>query len=546
MASFLLGEVGGGLQAFNPFFSFHNWTSAIFVQDDWKLTPRLTLNVGLRWDINSGPVERHNRYSNFEPYTLNPDTGRNGVITYAGATRQQRFVNPNRFMIGPRFGFAYDLRGAGKTVIRGGYGIVYLQAVYGDTEADTSNSLGFSAETTFATNGPFKAFQFSTGPDRLNLPLGSRGGAGIARGQSARVQAEKAPPPYLQQWNLTIQHALPGGWVTTASYAGNRGVRLFGANYNLNQLDPAYLSLGLALQDQVPNPFRGQILSGPLSGATIARSQLLRPLPDYLDVMTMANHGASSTYHSVQLTAEKRYSNGLTALVSFTGGKLINDSFASAGSAGGALAAVSRDFRIGLYNRRLDRSIDPDDVSRRLVVSGVYELPFGPKKPLLAKAHPVVSHIAGGWKTNAIWTAQTGTPLGVRGGNNLSGIAWPDVIYDPTLPSSERTPVRWFDTAAFRNPANFTIGNAPRQLPRTRGPGLSDVAFSAFKTFSLTEKFRLEFRGELFNALNRVNYDNPGTTFAPNAAGMNQNASLGRITSALNARSVQLGLRLTY
>ena len=470
----------------------------------------------------------------------------NGAITYAGVTRQERFVNSKRDMIGPRFGFAYDLTGQGKTVIRGGYGLIYMQVVYGDTEADTSNALGFASETSFTPNGPFKAFQFSVGPDKLNYPLGPTGGPSIARGQNTRVQVEDAPAPYLQQWNLSIQQALPAAWVVTGSYAGNRGVKLFGANYNLNQMDPKYLSLGLALQELIPNPFRGQITTGALAGATITRAQSLRPMPDYLDVMTMANHGAASSYHSVQLSVEKRYSQGLTALVSFTGGKLLNDSFASAGSAGGALAAASRDFRIGLYDRRLDRSLDPDDVSRRLVVSGVYELPFGKGKPLMSNANPMLNQLAGGWKVNAIWTAQNGFPIGVRGGNNQSGIAWPDVIYDPTLPSSERTVTRWFDTAAFRNPANFTIGNAPRQLPRTRGPGLSDVALSAFKIFSLTERFKLEFRGEFFNAFNKVNYDAIGTTFTPNAAGVNQNASLGRITSALNARSIQLGLRLTY
>lgn len=546
MASYLLGEVGGGLQAFNPFFSFHNWSSAAFVQDDWKITPRLTLNLGVRYDVNSGPLERFNRYSNFEPYTLNPQTGMNGVITYAGVNREERFVNRKWNMVGPRAGFAYDVSGRGKTVIRGGYGIIYVQPVYGDTEADTSNALGFASETAFATNGPFKAFQFSVGPAALNQPLGSAGGPGIARGQNTRVQAFDAPAPYLQQWNFTIQQALPGMWVVSASYAGNRGVKNFGANYNLNQLDPKYFDLGIALLDQVPNPFRGQITTGALSGATISRSQSLRPLPDYLDVMTMANHGASSTYHSMQLTAEKRYSNGLTALVSFTGGKLINDSFASAGSAGGALASVSRDFRIGRYNRRLDRSLDPDDVSKRLVLSGVYELPFGKGKALLSNANSFVEQVAGGWKVNAIWTAQTGFPIGVRGANNQTGINWPDVIKDPTLPSSERTVERWFDTTAFRNPQNFVVGNTPRQLPATRGPGLSDVALSGFKTFTITERFRLEFRGELFNAFNHVNYDMPGSTFTPTAAGTNQNASLGRITSAQSARSIQLGLRLTY
>lgn len=180
------------------------------------------------------------------------------------------------------------------------------------------------------------------------------------------------------------------------------------------------------------------------------------------------------------------------------------------------------------------------------MASGVYELPFGKGRAFLSSANRVADQILGGWQVNAIATMQTGFPISVRGANNQTGIAWPDVIRDPTLPSSERTPERWFDTDAFRNPANFVIGNVGRNLPNTRGPGLFDVAFSGFKNFQIREKIKLEFRGELFNALNRVNYNQPGGTFTPNLQGVNQNATLGRITSSLAARSIQLGLRLTF
>ena len=129
---------------------------------------------------------------------------------------------------------------------------------------------------------------------------------------------------------------------------------------------------------------------------------------------------------------------------------------------------------------------------------------------------------------------------------NFTGINFPDVVRDPTLPAGERTPVRWFDTEAFRNPADFTIGNAPRTLPKTRGPGLQDVSFSLFKTFKILERYRLEARGELFNALNRVNYNLPNVTFSPDRTGRNSNANFGRITSALDARRMQLGLRLSF
>ena len=295
------------------------------------------------------------------------------------------------------------------------------------------------------------------------------------------------------------------------------------------------------LQDQVPNPFAGVITIGPLSGATVARSQLLRPYPDYLNVMTFANHGSASSYHSLQLTAEKRYSHGISAVVTYTAGKLINDSFSTAGS-----SATPGEFRIGRLDRRLDRAIDQDDVSQRLVISGVFELPFGRGRHWLGDARGVVNHVVGGWQVNTITTAQTGFPLVVRGANNFTGINWPDVTHDPTLPDSSRSVMRWFDTDAFRNPADFTIGNVPRTLPSTRGPGLFDMSFSVFKTFRIYERTRLEFRAEMFNAINHVNYNNPNTNFQPNRQGVNTNANFGRILSALDARNVQLGLRLAF
>jgi hypothetical protein len=316
-------------------------------------------------------------------------------------------------------------------------------------------------------------------------------------------------------------------------------VHLFGGNYDLNQLDPQFFSLGLTLQDQVPNPYRGIITTGALSGATISRSQSLRPFPDYLNIGILANHGASSAYHSFQFTAERRYSNGLSALVSYTNAKQISDSFSIAGGGGGA-----GDFRIGRLNRRLDRAIDEGDISQRLVVSAVYELPFGKGKRFLQSG--LLNHIAGGWQTNTIVTLQTGTPLVVRGANNFTGINWPDMVCDPTLSGSEQTADRWFKTECFRNPANFVIGNVPRTLPRTRGPGLNDVALSVFRNVKLTEKVNLEFRGEAINAFNSVNLGDPNVTFQANAQGTNANPNFGRSLSSLNARRIQLGLRLSF
>jgi hypothetical protein len=540
-ATYLLGEVSGGSQSVRPFFAFHSWSNGSFIQDDFKLTRRLTLNLGLRYDVASGPVERWNRSSNFDPFVTNPETNTPGALLYSGVTKDRHFAIPPKDNFGPRVGFAWDVFGDGRTAVRGGYGLIYSGIESGDTAGDTANSLGFSIDTPFVAPGgiPQKAFQFSVGPATLLQPRGVAGGPSAFRGQSVRYQELRQPTPYVQQWNLTVQRELPGQFVVTATYAGNRGVHLFGGNYNLNQLDPKHFALGLALQDTVPNPYFGQITTGALAGRTISRAQSLRPFPDYLDINLLANHGASSTYHSLQMTGERRYSNGLSLLASYTKSKQINDSFSIAGGGGGA-----GDFRIGRLNRRLDRAIDETDVSQRLVVSAVYELPFGQGKRFLQDG--ILNHVLGGWQANTIVTWQTGTPLVVRGANNFTGINWPDLVCDPTLPADERSANRWFKTECFRNPANFTIGNVPRTLPRTRGPAYKDVALSVFRNLKITEQTNLEFRAEAFNAFNWVNFNDPNTSFQPNAQGVNTNPNFGKILGSLPARRIQFGLRLSF
>jgi hypothetical protein len=181
-----------------------------------------------------------------------------------------------------------------------------------------------------------------------------------------------------------------------------------------------------------------------------------------------------------------------------------------------------------------------------MVISGVYELPFGTGRRWLSHSPAAVRYTLGGWQINTVTTLETGQPLSVRGANNFSGVNWPDLIHDPKLPASERNVNRWFDTDAFRNPANFTIGNVPRTLPTTRGPGLVEISLSLFKVIRIREKAQLEIRAESFNAPNHVNPNNPNASFTPNAQGVNSNATFGRSTSALEPRRMQFGMRLTF
>jgi hypothetical protein len=547
LATYLLGEVSGGQIGFRPFFQHRALPLGLYIQDDWKLTRTLTMNIGLRYDVSFGPTELHNRHSSFDPFVRNPLTGTSGVMTYAGVDgRPESYVDLDRNNFGPRIGFAWDPKGDGKMAIRAGYGLIYTIAEIGHTQGDNSNAFGFSIDTPFAgpAGVPAKAFQFSQGPTTILQPRGAAGGPSAVRGFGAQYQDRNGKTPYMQQWNFTIQRSLWGGWTASAVYAGSRGVKLFGGNYNLNQLDPRFFSLGLDLQTQVANPFFGQIAGSPLSSsATVQRQSLLRAFPDYQNVQTFAANNAASTYHSLQVIVEKRFAAGLSALFSYTKSKLITDALSIGG--GGSATGLA-DFRIGAYNRRLERAIDQDDVSQRLVASGIAELPIGRGRKFGSDMPKALDAFIGGWQFNTVTTVQTGLPLMVRGSNNFTGINYPDLISNPTLPRDQRSANRWFDTNAFRNPANFTIGNAPRTLPSTRGPGLLDVSFSVFKTFKIRERFRLESRVEMFNALNTVNLNNPDVGFAPNAAGVNTNANFGRIFSSLDARRMQLGLRLTF
>jgi hypothetical protein len=179
-----------------------------------------------------------------------------------------------------------------------------------------------------------------------------------------------------------------------------------------------------------------------------------------------------------------------------------------------------------------------------MVISGVYELPFGKGKRFFSGVNGVANHLVGGWQVNTATTIQTGVPLQVRGANNFTGINWPDVVGDPHL--SDPTIDRWFNTDVFRNPADWTLGNVGRTLPNVRGPGIFDVAFSAFKNFTIEEGKNLEFRAEMFNALNWVNLNNPNTSFTPNRQGVNTNPNFGRVLGAGDARRIQLGLRLEF
>jgi hypothetical protein len=544
-ASFLLGAAASASAQKNVGASYINWSGSGYIQDDWKINRRLTLNLGLRYDYQQKPGERNNGISNFNPFILNPTNGLLGRLEFAGLDFGRTVADEEWNDFGPRFGFAYDITGRGRTVVRGGYGI--YQAIQGTHWANRFSTLGFAGNTTNYVspegNADLPALYLRNGfPFPIQEPLGSALGPNAFESQNVGHIESNTRTPYSQQFSLTLQQELPRSILIEAGYVGNKGTMLQTGNYDWNQLDPTYLSLGRSLQDRVPNPLAGRV-AGSFGAATIVRQQLLRPYPHYNQVAITRPHLGNSTYHGFIVSAEKRYSKGLSFLASFTFGKLISDSVEAAFSFDGSEQISSLRMQNGKYNRAVERSIHGTDSGKRIVVSGVYELPFGQGKPFPA-ASSTANKFIGGWQVNGILTMQDGLPLEITGANNFVADRPNSTGVSAKLDNPTRD--RWFNTQAFVNPPDFTFGNVGRLLPDVRGPRLAQTDLSVLKNTAITERFTLQFRAEMFNAFNQTNLFLPDTTFVPGPDRFNQSGSFGRITQSKPARVSQLALRFVF
>jgi hypothetical protein len=543
LATFLLGDVGSGNLQVNAFPTYVGHSYSFFTGDDWRVNHKLTLNLGLRYDFQAPPVERRGRESNFNPYVQNPtNPALKGSYQYARVDYGDTIVRPDRKNFGPRIGFAYDITGKARTILRGAYGILYTPTA-GVNFLPSSN--GFSNTSTYlpqGNNANFPSFQLQDGPPFISLPLGAALGPNAFLGSTASFEESVKPVPYSQQWNIGLQRQL-FGWVLEADYAGNRGIHLPAVAYDYNARDPKYLSLGLQLQNQVPNPLSGQV-PGALGSPTVALSQTLLPYPQYSTISVLVPRLGASTYHSLQLRAERRFSSGLTLLVSYTDAKLISDSqvspiaFLSPSDTGLGLG-----YQNGKYSRRVERAVDPTDIAQRFVASFVYEIPVGRGKRL-ALDNRVLNGFLGGWSASGVFTTQSGQPLTIRGANNF--VADRPNSTGRSTAISNPTRDRWFDTTAFVNPPVFTFGNVGRTLPDVRAPGLTDMDFALLKTTRLHESLAVQFRAEAFNLANTTNLGLPNVTFVPGLNGQNASATFGTITTAYDARSLQFGLKVIW
>jgi hypothetical protein len=549
-ASFVLGSVASASGERVLGQSIHGYATSFFIQDDFKLTRRLTLNLGLRYDFQQQPLERNNGVSNFDPFTRDPVSGLLGRTVYAnvdGAPRSFRPEDHNDF--GPRFGFAWDARGNGRTVVRGGAAIFYPSIFYRN---NFGSPAGFSntstAYTSPGSNPDLPAFQFRAGfPFPLIEPQGSKLGSNPFLGQGVSYSEADGTTPMSIQWNVSFQQQLPRRWLIDLAYSANRGMHFDGGSgvnngYDFNQLDPQFLSIGPTLANQVPNPYAGRV-PGSLGGATISRAQSLRPYPYYTGITVANPHLGSYTSHLFVASLEKRMSSGLTVLVSYTAGKIISDGVATPVDFGLVEQTNENSFQNGKFDRRANRSVDPTDISQRSVTSILYELPFGEGKKWKGASG---NRLIGGWQLNSISIFQTGLPLIVRGATSTLGTANRPNSTGKSARLDNRTAQRWFDGDQFVNPPDFTFGNVGRVLPDVRGPGTVNLDFSVIKNTKLREGLNLQFRAESFNVLNHVNLSQPNASFVAGADGRNRSGTFGLITSARDARVGQFGLKLLF
>lgn len=544
LAAMLLGIPAGSMEV--PASSaLQNQYFGLYLQDDWKVTSRLTINLGLRYELETPVNERYNRLlAEFDSTTANPidaqaraNYARNpipelpaasfralGGLTWVnqGSIGRSPYIGEkNNFM--PRIGLAWQL--GSQSILRAGYGLFY-------------NTLGVNTilplQTGFAQSTPIQAsldsgltYRATTAnpfPTGLLQPQGPAGGLETNLGQGLTPYFRNNKQGYSQRWSIGLQHVLPGQFLVEGSYVGNRGTRL-DLSRQANATPASYLSRSPVrdqpaidfLSQQFPSPLRG---TNPIYGANISRANLLRPYPHFGSI-SIEEPGGYSWYHSFQLRSERRFSQGFTIQLAYTWSKIME-----------AIEFINE------ADQRPYESISAFDRPHRIAGSGIYEIPIGRGRRFGSGMPRPLEFFAGGWQIGAVVAIQSGGPLGF--GNSI----FAGDIKNIALPSDQRNVDRWFNVdAGFNRNANQQLASNYRQFPLRfggiRSDGQNSWDFSIVKNFPIHESFRAQFRADAYNAWNKTNFNAPNT--APT------NTAFGRITgTAGDARNWQMSLKVMF
>jgi hypothetical protein len=579
MASFLLGygsNSNGGDVVTPSQMANQIFYNAMYIGDTMQATKKLTLNLGVRYDLQGNWTERFNRILDWEPNIASPLAGvtntTNGITIPSGLKGGFLLVNgpgnPDRTEINmplgeinPRLGLAFRIND--KTVIRTGYGIFFLPNDVSWNNAPHNLFINTYTQPWLTTVNNANVLPLNTFdapfPTGITQPPG-RNQAFInadANGPSAPVRTN--PGAYSQEWNFDIQRELPDGTLLDVAYAGSKGTHLPMHSQDMDQMTDANMPGGSAgntaaqLTASVPNPYYG-LVTGNLTQPTVSAGQLLLPYPQYSDVSIAEPNDRDSIYHSLQVKVDKRFAHGGTVLASYTISKLISDTDNEINWLGDAAPSWGD---VDAYNLHNERSLDGFDVPQRFVVGYVLDLPVGNGKKFASGISPVANKIVGGWGIDGIITLQKGFPLEIGGGSNaLCNLGIPNgggcrvtrVGKESETSGSSTSrlggsngPNTWFDTSTFVNTTSLTRGNDSRVEPNLRQDGEKNMEFAAFKktTFGPDQRLGLEFRAEFFNVFNHPQFAAPNTSVG--------NANFGVVTSQYNLpRLIQFGLRLTF
>ena len=524
LASMLLGLPTGGNVNVNSSAAEQSTFFSLFLQDDWKLSPKLTLNVGLRWEYDSPITERYNRsLRSFDPTVASPisaqalaNYARNpipelpaaqfrtpGGLTFAGVGGEPRTLwNGDRNNFAPRIGFAYQLDQ--KTVVRSGYGIFYVQS---GADRQGVNQGGFNQSTNLIPSNDngltFRATLANPFPDGIEPAPGSSQGIKTFLGRGISFFRDNRKIGYQQRWSLSVQRALPWRSLIDVQYVGNRGTSLE-VSTNLNNIPAQYLSTSAVrdqptidfLTTQFPSPFAAlpEFAGTGLANARVNRSQLLRPYPHFGDI-TNNQPAGMSWYHSLQVSYQKRMSHGFTIQLAYSWSKFMEAT---------------------AYNNVTDSApehvISDLDFPQRLTLSGIWEIPVRKTK------NRFLNLLVTGWQLQAWYEGQSGEPLG------FGNVPFRGNLGDIVMPIAQRYPTRWFnvDAGFDRDPANAlanniqTLGN---RFTGLRADGINNLDSSMFKNFKVNERITAQFRFETYNTANHVQFAAPNTNPVSTAFG---------------------------